>query len=257
MLADHASLLRCTQLMEQASEARGRIGLVIGVKQGRLMVERAPEGSPGHRAGIRTGDHIVRIDQADTAGMDRAAAGALLRGPAGTSVVLSVARAGTSDPLRFEVLREAEAPVSLAGVGKLVLGLAGVLLFVGIIVAVTWSSTSPHRNGAKTYAELLRKNQPRDAYALVASERRQGLTYDAWLGSMNTPLLARANDMTVSSTSSNSTGRGCVRAVVDVDGASTALTFYTLAEGDLVHIQGVMTNAEQSGAVAPIPWSCN
>ena len=236
---------------------RGRIGLDIGVKDGRLLVTRAPEGTPGHRAGIRAGDHIVRIDATDTAGLDRRAAARLVTGATGSSVVLLIARAGASELLRFEVTREPVEAASLAGAGKLALGLAGVLVVVGAIVAVAWSSTSPHGKSAKAYAELLRTNRPRDAYALVATERARAMTYDAWLGAMNTPLLVRASDLRVSSTSANSTGRGCVRAVAAVDGRDVALTFFTLAEGDAIHVHSVMTNEQQSGVISASPWSCN
>ncbi|HVJ88679.1 MAG TPA: PDZ domain-containing protein [Labilithrix sp.] len=235
----------------------GRIGLTIGVKAGRLVVTHAPDGSAGRRAGIHSGDHIVRIDQDDTANMDRSAAAARLRGPAGTPVILWIARAGTTDLLRVEVVRDKADLPSLAGVGKFFLGFAGVLGVVGAIVAVTWSSTSPHKDGATSYASLLRKNRPQDAYALLASERRQTLSYDAWLGTMNTPLLARASELSVSSTTSNSAGRGCVRASVEVEGNSVGLTFFTLAEGAEIRIHSVMTNDEQSGMVTRAPWSCN
>ena len=235
----------------------GRLGIVVGVKSGRLLVDRVSEGKPGHRAGVRAGDHIVRIDQEDTASMDRAAAAARLKGPAGRPVTLWIARAGTSDLLRFEIVREKDDVPSLAGAWKVVLGLAGVLLGVAAIVAITWSSTSPHREGAKTYAAFLRTNEPKAAYALLANERRQALSYEAWLGTMNTPLLARASDMTVSSASSSSTGRGCVRASVVVDGGSVGLTFFTLSEGDEIHVHSVMTNEEQSGLVTRSPWTCN
>lgn len=256
--ASRAPALRwAAMVVHGRKEPTGRIGLVVGVKAGRLVVVRVPAGTPGHRAGIQPGDHIVRIDRDDTAGMDRSAAGARLRGPAGTRVELWIMRAGASDLLRFDLVREEEQVPSLAGVGKLLLGAAGVLLAVAAIVAVTWSSTSPHRDAAKTYASLLRKGDPQQAYALLTKERRQALSYDAWLGMMSTPVLTRASNLTVSSTASNSTGRGCVRASIEVDEGSVGLTFFTMAEAEGIRIHSVMTNEEQSGVVSRAPWTCN
>lgn len=252
-LADGVMTERATEM-----SASGRLGLVIGVKKGRLLVIRTTAGSPAHRAGLLAGDHVVRIDQDDTAGMDRKAAAARLAGPPGAPVVLWIARAGANAPVRFDLVREAgQDPAMPAGIGKFFLGLAGVLVVVGIIVAIAVRSNAPHRDGAIAYAKLVRESQPRAAYELLATERRQGLPYDAWLLSMNTPLLGRAKDVSVSSTQSSSVGHGCVRTVVESDEGTVALTFYTLAEGDQIRIHSVMTNEEQSGLVSRAPWSCN
>src|SRR5690606_16128493 len=105
------------------ADTSGRIGIDIGVKDGRLPGGSRPEGKAGHRAGLRPGDHIARIDRQETAGMDRKSAAALMKGPVGEALILWIARAGATDLLRFDVVREREDIPSLAGAWKLLLGL--------------------------------------------------------------------------------------------------------------------------------------
>ncbi len=77
-------------------------------KNGALkIVVLAPfEGTPSFRAGIRPGDVIVSIDGKTTEGMDSAAVAALLKGPRGTHVSVTMAREGAAKPLVFDLVRD-------------------------------------------------------------------------------------------------------------------------------------------------------
>jgi carboxyl-terminal processing protease len=71
------------------------------------IVVLAPfEGTPSYKAGIRPGDVIAQIDTKSTAGMDSAAVAALLKGPKGTHVSVTMEREGSPKPLVFDLVRD-------------------------------------------------------------------------------------------------------------------------------------------------------
>jgi hypothetical protein len=79
-----------------ATIAQSREGIVIGSVFG---------GDPADRAGLSTGDRILRIDGESTDGMSSADAIQRIRGQVGTSVGLSVRRAATGDTVDVVVVR--------------------------------------------------------------------------------------------------------------------------------------------------------
>lgn len=62
-------------------------------------------GSPAMRAGIRAGDEIVKIDGKSAEGLAIDKVASLLKGPRGTTVVVTVTRTGVPKPLQFNVTR--------------------------------------------------------------------------------------------------------------------------------------------------------
>ena len=95
-----------SRLQEQIKGSFGGLGILVGVKEQRLTVVRAYQGTPAARAGIMAGDIISRIDDRDAAGIDLETAVHLMRGPAGTPVCLTVVRQGAEGPLTFTLVRE-------------------------------------------------------------------------------------------------------------------------------------------------------
>ena len=64
------------------------------------------EGAPAAKAGLRSGDHIIRVDSVDTSHMGSDAVSKLLRGQAGTTVRVTVDRPYVTDSiLTFEMVR--------------------------------------------------------------------------------------------------------------------------------------------------------
>ncbi|MFJ3924967.1 S41 family peptidase [Streptomyces sp. NPDC090022] len=94
-----------------AQEMDGRwtgVGLWVERRaDGRIDVERVQPGGPAARAGIRAGDRLRGVDGREVAGMDLARVVALLRGEAGTPVVLTLERDGAvrTHTVRREQLR--------------------------------------------------------------------------------------------------------------------------------------------------------
>ncbi|MFD9537454.1 S41 family peptidase [Streptomyces sp. NPDC060010] len=74
---------------------------------GRIEVDRVQPGSPASRAGLRAGDRLLSVDGKGVTGRSVADVVALLRGEAGTPVVLGLSRAGAdfTETVRRQQLR--------------------------------------------------------------------------------------------------------------------------------------------------------
>ena len=71
------------------------VGIEVVAEDAGVKILRPIEGSPAERAGMRSGDFIVKIDGVDV-GADLAGAINRMRGPPGSTVRLSVRRTGHS-----------------------------------------------------------------------------------------------------------------------------------------------------------------
>lgn len=83
----------------------GGLGIVVGIRDGELTVISPIEGSPAHRAGIKTKDRIVQIENESTVNMPLLEAVGKLRGKKGTTVNILVSRKNFSKPLSFSITR--------------------------------------------------------------------------------------------------------------------------------------------------------
>ena len=84
----------------------GGLGIEITIKDGLLVVVSPMEGSPAERAGIRSGDAIVKIDGVFAKDFSLIDAVKKLRGPKGSSVVISVFRKGVQDLFDVKLVRD-------------------------------------------------------------------------------------------------------------------------------------------------------
>jgi len=90
------------------------VGIEIAPGDGAVKVLHPIEGSPAQRAGLKSGDEIVKIDGVEV-GADLAAASARMRGATGSTVRLSIRRAGSPGLLEFDLRRtQVEVPSVLA-----------------------------------------------------------------------------------------------------------------------------------------------
>ncbi len=81
------------------------IGAELGIKGGILTVIAPLQGTPAEKAGIRSGDKIIKIDSKAAGEMTIEAAVDHIRGKKGTSVVLTIFREGDSDTQDITVQR--------------------------------------------------------------------------------------------------------------------------------------------------------
>lgn len=91
---------------ESISASFEGIGAYIDVRDEQTVIVRPIEGSPAEAAGILAGDVIVAVDGEDTTGWTVEQLVAQVRGPQGTTVVLSVIHPGEVTPVDIEVRRD-------------------------------------------------------------------------------------------------------------------------------------------------------
>ncbi len=80
------------------------IGLDVGLEDGVLRVVSPIDDTPAAKAGIKTGDYIIKIDGKSVQGVSLADAIAMMRGKAGTKLKLTVFTKG-EEPRDLEVVR--------------------------------------------------------------------------------------------------------------------------------------------------------
>jgi carboxyl-terminal processing protease len=120
-LDPHTSFLKPDQYKEMKIDTQGEFGGVgievemrpatDGSKENVLTIMSAIEGTPAAKAGLTTGDMIVKIDDSSTRNMRMDDAVQKMRGKKGSSVTLSVERPGhwpdgKKDPKTFTLMRE-------------------------------------------------------------------------------------------------------------------------------------------------------
>ncbi len=87
------------QLQHLTTGEFGGIGSYIMQRDGKSYISGPMEGAPAARAGLKAGDHIIRIDTTDVSAMGSDAVTKLLRGQAGTTVNVTVKRPFAADSI--------------------------------------------------------------------------------------------------------------------------------------------------------------
>jgi len=108
-LDPHSRYLDAEALDAQRSAIRGSfggLGLQVEMADGLVRVVAPMPGSPAARAGLRSGDLIVRIDHEPVQGMTLAEAVSRMRGEPGTSIELMIRRGGQEGLLLVSLVRE-------------------------------------------------------------------------------------------------------------------------------------------------------
>ncbi len=84
----------------------GGLGIEISFRDGVLTVVSPIEDTPASRAGVLSGDHILKIEDEYTKGMEIMEAVQLMRGLPGTSVTITIMRSTFDKPQPFALERE-------------------------------------------------------------------------------------------------------------------------------------------------------
>jgi len=82
------------------------VGMEIDVKDGILTVISPLKGTPAEAAGVKAGDQVLKIDGVSTTGLDVSTAVDKIRGPAGSTVTLTMLRDGWTAPKDIKVTRQ-------------------------------------------------------------------------------------------------------------------------------------------------------
>lgn len=93
------------RLMESTEGKYEGLGMQIDLREDTVTIVAPIEGTPAERVGLRAGDRIIAIDGKSAIGMSTEDAAKLMRGNAGTSVTLTIKRAGLIEPLDYKVER--------------------------------------------------------------------------------------------------------------------------------------------------------
>jgi len=92
---------------ESTKGSYGGIGVIVTRSEDGYVTVVAPiEDTPGERAGLKTNDKIVKVDDKDIIGIDLEAAVTLMKGKKGTQVTLTVMRDGVKEPREYKITRE-------------------------------------------------------------------------------------------------------------------------------------------------------
>ena len=105
----HSAYLTPELYKELQMDTQGRfggLGIEITVRNGVLTVVSPIEDTPAFRAGIKSGDQILKIEGEFTKDMSLMQAVKKMRGPKGTKLNLSVKREGVTDLLDFSIVRD-------------------------------------------------------------------------------------------------------------------------------------------------------
>ncbi|NEW60185.1 S41 family peptidase [Sulfurovum sp. bin170] len=105
----HSSFMNAKEskdLQVQTNGEFGGLGISVGMKDGALTVIAPIEGTPADKAGMKSKDIILKIDDQATIGMTIDKAVSLMRGKPGTPIKLTVIRKGESRPLTIDIIRD-------------------------------------------------------------------------------------------------------------------------------------------------------
>ncbi|MCD6162130.1 MAG: PDZ domain-containing protein [candidate division Zixibacteria bacterium] len=93
------------RLQESTKGKYSGLGMTIMLKDEFVTIVAPMEGTPAYRMGLRAGDKIVKIDGESAQRMSTRDASNKMRGPAGTTVTLTIEREGVDKPLEYTIER--------------------------------------------------------------------------------------------------------------------------------------------------------
>lgn len=83
----------------------GGLGITVGIKDGALTVIAPIEGTPADKAGLESGDIILKINDESTLNMTIDEAVSIMRGKVGEPIEVTIVREGEGKPLKINIIR--------------------------------------------------------------------------------------------------------------------------------------------------------
>ncbi|MEK6672624.1 MAG: S41 family peptidase [Nitrospirota bacterium] len=108
-LDPHSGFMSPDAYKEMQVDTRGEfggLGIQIGLKDGALTVIAPIEDTPAYKAGIKSGDRIIKIGEQGTKDMSLMDAVNKMRGPKDTTVSITIMREGWKEPETFSLKRD-------------------------------------------------------------------------------------------------------------------------------------------------------
>lgn len=84
----------------------GGLGIEVGLEDGFVKVISPIDDTPAAKAGVQAGDIIIRLDDKPVKGLDLSEAVALMRGPKGSDITLTLVREGMKKPFDVVITRD-------------------------------------------------------------------------------------------------------------------------------------------------------
>ncbi|EIC30392.1 S41 family peptidase [Methylomicrobium album] len=94
------------ELKEGTTGQFGGLGIEVTMENGFIKVVSPIDDTPAQRAGLKTGDLIIRLDDKPVKGMSLVEAVKTMRGEPGSKIDLTVVREGEEAPLKFTLTRD-------------------------------------------------------------------------------------------------------------------------------------------------------
>lgn len=132
---------------EDISGSFSGIGVEVGIKNKILTVVAPLKDTPGYRAGIKSGDKIIRINDTSTNDITIDKAISLIRGEKGTPVTLTIFREGEKSTREIKIVRD------IINVPTLDTELRSDGIFVIKLYSFSANSSSLFRNAIQKFAE--------------------------------------------------------------------------------------------------------
>lgn len=95
-----------SDLRANTSGRFGGLGIEVTMDDGLVKVISAIDDTPAQRAGVKSGDLIVRLDDTPVKGLTLKKAVEMMRGERGKPILLTIVRKGNNQPLKLKVMRD-------------------------------------------------------------------------------------------------------------------------------------------------------
>ena len=105
----HSSMLNKETYKEMQVETKGEfggLGIVIGQRDGALTIISPIDDTPAYKAGVKSGDIIIKINEVSSINMSLSDAIDIMRGKPGTPISITVVRKGEQEPLEIDIIRD-------------------------------------------------------------------------------------------------------------------------------------------------------
>lgn len=126
-LDPHSSYMSSDDFGDMQVQTKGEfggLGIEVTQEEGVVKVVSPMDGTPAAEAGIMAGDFITQVNGESVMGLTLDEAVALMRGPIGSEIVITVVREGVPDPFDVSIIRDT---IKLTAVKSRVIGTTVVL----------------------------------------------------------------------------------------------------------------------------------